>query len=64
VVDAAVLADALNEEATVARALARYDRIRRGPTRRIVAASRFLNRISTTGPSSRTSRRSPVPDPR
>ncbi|WP_017590895.1 FAD-dependent monooxygenase [Nocardiopsis ganjiahuensis] len=49
VVDAAVLADALNEEPTVARALSRYDRVRRGPTRRIVAASRLLNRISTTG---------------
>lgn len=49
VVDAAALADALNEEPTVARALARYDRARRGPTRRIVAASRALNRISTTG---------------
>lgn len=49
VVDAAALADALNEEPTVARALVRYDRARRGPTRRIVAASRVLNRISTTG---------------
>lgn len=55
VVDAAALADALNEEDTVAGALARYDRARRGPTRRTVAASRLLNRISTTGPPSRTS---------
>lgn len=49
-VDAAVLSEALNEEPTIARALTRYDRLRRGHTRRIVAASRFLNRISTTGP--------------
>lgn len=49
VVDAAALADALNGEPTAARALARYDRARRGPTRRIVAASRVLNRISTAG---------------
>jgi 2-polyprenyl-6-methoxyphenol hydroxylase-like FAD-dependent oxidoreductase len=48
VVDAAVLAAALNEEPAVDRALARYDRARRGPTRRIVAASRALNRVSTT----------------
>ncbi len=56
VVDAAALADALNGEPDVARALARYDRARRGPTRRIVAASRALNRISTTS-SVRWSRR-------
>ena len=46
-VDAVALATALNEEPTLARALARYDRGRRGPTRRLVAASRVVNRITT-----------------
>ncbi|MBR8740286.1 FAD-dependent monooxygenase [Nocardiopsis sp. MG754419] len=47
-IDAVVLTEALAEESTVRRALHRYDRARRGPTRRIVAASRALNRLSVT----------------
>ncbi|WP_150242908.1 FAD-dependent monooxygenase [Nocardiopsis quinghaiensis] len=46
-VDAAALADALGAEPAVGGALARYDRRRHGPTRRIVDASRALNRVST-----------------
>ncbi|MFD6949997.1 hypothetical protein A6A08_08465 [Nocardiopsis sp. TSRI0078] len=46
-VDAAVLADALGAGPTVGGALARYDRRRHGPTRRVVRASRAVNRVST-----------------
>ncbi|WP_159942770.1 FAD-dependent monooxygenase [Nocardiopsis sp. FR6] len=46
-VDAAVLSEALGAESTVGGALARYDRRRRGPARRVVRASRVLNRLST-----------------
>lgn len=46
-VDAVALAATLNGEPTLARALARYDRARRGPTRRLVVASRVVNRITT-----------------
>ncbi|OOC54995.1 MULTISPECIES: FAD-dependent monooxygenase [Nocardiopsis] len=47
IIDAAALADALGAESTVEGALARYDRRRRGPTRRVVRASRAVNRVST-----------------
>lgn len=46
-VDAVALAATLNGEPTLAKALARYDRVRRGPTRRLVAASRGVNRVAT-----------------
>ncbi|WP_460765850.1 FAD-dependent monooxygenase [Nocardiopsis nanhaiensis] len=60
VVDAVALADALNREPTVPRALIRYDRARRRPTRRIVAASRALNRVSMTGLAGRLPARAPA----
>lgn len=47
-IDAATLSRALTEEPSLGWALARYDRARRGPTRRIVAASRVVNRIAVT----------------
>ncbi|MFD3683363.1 FAD-dependent monooxygenase [Nocardiopsis sp. NPDC058631] len=46
-VDAAALAEALVAEPSVGRALDRYDRVRRPPTRRLVRASRALNRGAT-----------------
>lgn len=46
-IDASVLAAALGSEPTVDRALVRYDRRRRRPTRRVVHGSRVLNRLST-----------------
>ncbi|GAA1452388.1 FAD-dependent monooxygenase [Nocardiopsis tropica] len=46
-VDAAALAAALTAEPSVERALDRYDRVRRPPTRRLVLASRALNGCAT-----------------
>ena len=47
-IDAVALTEALVAEPSLRRALAGYDRARRGPTRRIVAASRMVNRIAVT----------------
>lgn len=52
-VDAAALSEALVAEPSLRRGLSRYDRARRGPTRRIVAASRAVNRIAVTAGTTR-----------
>ena len=46
--DAAALATALTGQPTVERALARYDRVRRRPSGRVVRASRLVNGVATT----------------
>lgn len=46
-IDAVVLADAIESEGDVPSALRRYDRARRARTRRVVAAARIVNRVST-----------------
>lgn len=53
-VDAVALADALIAGPTVESALTRYDRGRRRPTRRLVLASRIVNRVSTATRLTRT----------